>query len=62
MMQSLAIAVSVRGLWGLSALIDVAGGESTDVLQINGLGGDDSVNVTQTATAPIGVHVDLGAG
>jgi hypothetical protein len=30
-------------------------------LQINVLGGNDSVNVTQTGTNPIGVHVDLGA-
>jgi hypothetical protein len=46
---------------GLSALTDVSGGESTDVLQIDALGGDDSVNVTQTAATPIGVRVDLGA-
>lgn len=46
---------------GLSALTDVSGGESADQLQINGLGGSDSVNLTQTATTAIGVHVDLGA-
>jgi hypothetical protein len=45
---------------GLSSLTDVSGGESTDQLQINGLGGNDSVNVTQTATSPMGLHVDLG--
>ena len=46
---------------GLSALTDVSGGESTDQLQINGVGGNDSVNVSQTATTAIGIHVDLGA-
>jgi Ca2+-binding RTX toxin-like protein len=46
---------------GLSALTDVSGGESADQLQINGLGGNDSVNLMQTATTPIGVHVDLGS-
>jgi hypothetical protein len=46
---------------GLSALIDVSDGESTDQLQIDGLGGNDSANVAQTATTPIGIHVDLGA-
>ncbi len=46
---------------GLSALTDVSGGESTDQLQIDALGGNDSVNVTQTAATPIGIHVDLGA-
>jgi Ca2+-binding RTX toxin-like protein len=46
---------------GLTARTDVTGGESIDQLQINGLGGNDSVNVTQTAATPIGIHVDLGA-
>jgi Ca2+-binding RTX toxin-like protein len=50
--------VSVKGL---SALTDVSGGESIDQLQIDGLGGNDSVNVAQTAPTPIGIHVDLGA-
>jgi hypothetical protein len=49
------------GVIGLSARTDVSGGEAIDQLQVNGLGGNDSVNVTQTATTPMGIHVDLGA-
>jgi hypothetical protein len=46
---------------GLHVLTDVSGGESADQLQINGLGGNDRVSVSQTATTPIGLHVDLGS-
>ena len=47
---------------GLQTETVVAGGEPTDQLQVNALGGDDKVDVDPAAAALIGVAVDLGSG
>jgi Ca2+-binding RTX toxin-like protein len=47
---------------GLRARTVISGSEPTDRLQVNSLGGNDHVKVRDTATALIGVAVDLGTG
>ena len=47
---------------GLRATTHIAGSEPTDQLQINSLGGNDRVRVSDAARALIAVAVDLGIG
>jgi hypothetical protein len=47
---------------GLRTAVDVAGGETSDLLQVNALGGNDDVDVDQAALDLITVNVDLGSG
>ncbi|HEX6166077.1 MAG TPA: hypothetical protein VFZ30_04790, partial [Acidimicrobiales bacterium] len=47
---------------GLKTDVDIIGAETSDVLQINALGGNDDVDVEAAAEALIDVIVDLGAG
>ena len=47
---------------GLRTTVEVAGGEPIDRLQVNGLGGNDEVDVDQAALDLITVSVDLGSG
>lgn len=47
---------------GLRAAVDITGSETSDLLQIHALGGNDDVDVDQAARALIDVAVDLGSG
>jgi RTX calcium-binding nonapeptide repeat (4 copies) len=47
---------------GLRATTRIDGAETTDALQVNALGGNDTVDVSDAAAALIGVGVDLGIG
>ena len=47
---------------GLPADTRITGGETIDRLQVNSLGGNDRVDVSNDTTALIGVAVDLGSG
>jgi hypothetical protein len=47
---------------GLKTDVDIIGAETSDVLKINALGGNDDVDVEAAAEALIDVIVDLGAG
>jgi hypothetical protein len=47
---------------GLKTEVRIAGSEVSDRLQVNGLGGNDDVDVDQAVLALIGVAVDLGSG
>jgi hypothetical protein len=47
---------------GLRADTSITGSELIDQLQVNGLGGNDRVAVSDDATALIGIAVDLGNG
>ncbi len=60
------IAVSADGdavdVTGLRTAVDITGGETIDLLQINALGGNDDVDVDQAALDLVSVNVDLGSG
>jgi hypothetical protein len=47
---------------GLPAAVRISGAEPADHLQVNTVGGDDSVSVSDAARAVMGVDVDLGTG
>ena len=47
---------------GLHTDVNVLGGQSTDHLQVNTLGGNDAVSVSDAAQAVMPVSVDLGTG
>jgi hypothetical protein len=47
---------------GLQTVTRLTGTETSDVLQVNALGGDDKVDVHQGVTDLISVQVDLGTG
>ena len=47
---------------GLQPETKLTGTETSDVLQINALGGDDKVDVHKGVSDLIGVQVDLGTG
>lgn len=47
---------------GLQTKVRITGSETIDRLQINGLGGDDEVDVDDDVDELIGVAVDLGSG
>jgi hypothetical protein len=47
---------------GLKTTVDITGSETSDVLQLNTLDGNDDVDVEDAARDLIGVVVDLGSG
>ncbi len=50
------------GVEGLQTDTRIAGGETIDQLDVNGLGGNDTVHVGHKVASLIGVDVDLGSG
>lgn len=47
---------------GLAAGVRISGAEPADSLQVNTVGGNDTVNVSDAARALMGIDVDLGTG